>query len=86
VTVTVYLWQAGTAEGVNGDQVRARELAAGFMTRTGAVTAMVEQAVLVIGSLDSGYRKLPGGRWEARRHPAGEVTWRQCRARELTAA
>jgi len=85
VIVTVYLWQAGSAEGVTDDEVAARELAASHM-KPGAAPAVVEQALLVIGFRVSCYQKLESRRWEARRDPAGEVTWRQCPARELTAA
>jgi hypothetical protein len=73
----VFLWQAGTAEGVTDDCEKALKQAASFMHSTGASTALVEQARFTGGnrSLSSGYRALQGPYWVARRHHGGQVSW-----------
>lgn len=85
----VFLWQAGTAEGVTGDYATAQQRAASFMRDAGASTAVVEQASFIDGStsLSSCYQPVPGRCWVARRHPGGRVCWEQ-RSRQpaLTAA
>jgi hypothetical protein len=87
--VIVFLWQAGTAEGVTDDYATAQQRAASFMRDAGASTAVVEQASFIDGntSLSSCYQPVPGRRWIARRHPGGRVYWEQ-RSRQpaLTAA
>jgi hypothetical protein len=87
--VIVFLWQAGTAEGVTDDYATAQQRAASFMRGAGASTAVVEQASFIDGStsLSSCYQALPGRCWVARRHPGGRVYWEQ-RSRQpaLTAA
>ncbi len=75
----VYLWQAGNAEGVTGDDERARTLAVSFMGANVASEAVVETAYFDIGinSLAVGYAKTGGLRWTAYRQ--GErVVWK-CR-------
>ena len=44
--IAVWLWSAGTAEGVSGDREKACENAASYLGSAGA-TAVVEQTVLV---------------------------------------
>ena len=75
----VYLWQAGTAEGVTDDDERARTLAASFMGENGAAEAVVETADLDIGikALAAGYAKTQGKRWVAQLH-GSQVVW-NCR-------
>jgi hypothetical protein len=76
--VIVYLWQAGSAEGVTDDHERARRKAARFMRTTGTDKAIVETARYDDGirSLGAGYAKADGPHWVARRHANGQVTWR----------
>jgi hypothetical protein len=87
--VIVFLWQAGTAEGVTDDREKAQKQAAFFMGRAGASTAVVEQARFTGGnrSLGSGYQLAQGLYWVARRHPGGQVSWEpRWPAPELTVA
>ena len=75
----VFLWSAGTAEGVTDNPQTARTNAAALMCSQEADTALVEKAYFIpgIGSLETGY--VPAGRcWAARRHPSGRVSWRPC--------
>jgi hypothetical protein len=71
----VFLWQAGTAEGVTDDYVKAQLHAFCFMRRTGASTAVVEQAYYISGidTLVSGYQRADAPRWVARRLPGGRI-------------
>lgn len=88
--IEVFLWQAGTAEGVAGDYVVAQVRAFCFMYAAGASTAVVEQAAFIGGgaSMDSRYLPLPGRRWVGRRRPGGRVCWERQRPEvpALTAA
>ena len=86
----VWLWSAGTAEGVTGDQAKARENAACYLGRTGD-TAVVEQARIVLlvkgKSLDTGYETLTdAARWVACRHPGGRISWSASPAKPEMAA
>jgi hypothetical protein len=77
--VIVWLWAAGSAEGVTDDYAKARRAAASFMRKTGTSAAVVEQAYLITGirSLSAGYEKANAPHWVARRHPGGQISWRQ---------
>ena len=82
----VFLWSAGTAEGVTDNPRKAHDDAAALMRSQEADTALVEKAYFIpgFGSLETGY--LPAGPcWTARRHPNGRVSWRPC-GREPTLA
>jgi hypothetical protein len=88
--IAVWLWSAGTTEGVTGDREKACENAACYLGSAGA-TAVVEQArfvLLVEGeSLDAGYETLTGAaRWVACRHPGGRVSWSASPAKPEMAA
>ena len=77
--IAVWLWSAGTAEGVTGDREKACQNAACYLSSAGA-TAVVEQArfvLLVAGEwLAAGYETLAdAARWVACRHPGGQVSW-----------
>jgi hypothetical protein len=74
----VWLWAAGSAQGVTDDREKARAAAACFMSGTGADAAVVELAHYVSGTdtLVTGYRKAGALRWVARRYPGGQVTWK----------
>lgn len=74
----VWLWAAGSAEGVTDDYAKARGTAASFMRRTGTSAAVAEQAYFITGirSLSAGYEKVSGSHWVARRHPSGRISWR----------
>jgi hypothetical protein len=74
--VIVYLWRAGSAEGVTDDPVKARALAARFMLAGGATEAAVETAHYDGGStsLDAGYALAAGLRWTAHRQD-GQAAW-----------
>jgi hypothetical protein len=76
--VIVWLWAAGSAEGVTDDYTKAREAAASFMRMTGTDTAVVEQAHFITGisSLSAGYERAGAPQWIARRHPGGRISWR----------
>ena len=74
----VYLWQAGSAEGIADTSWRARRRAAGSMRRLQEQAGRVEQAQFVFGteSLHAGYHRAPGDPyWTGRRHPSGRVSW-----------
>jgi DNA-binding CsgD family transcriptional regulator len=74
----VYLWQAGTAEGVAGTSWRARRRAADSMRRLQEQAARIEQAHFVFGteSLHAGYHRAPGDPyWTGRQYPSGRVNW-----------
>jgi hypothetical protein len=75
----VFLWAAGSAEGVTDDHGRARSLAAGFMLANGAAEAVVETAHYddAIRSLDAGYAKTAGQRWTGHRQDS-QVVWNRC--------
>ncbi len=77
----VYLWVAGSAEGVTDDDGRARSLAAGSMLENGAPDAVVEPAVFddATKSLEAGYVRTAGLRWTAHRQ-GGHVVWNSRRA------
>jgi hypothetical protein len=62
--VIVYLWRAGSAEGVTGDYGKAQERAVTFMGGAAASTAVVVEARFISGSrsLTSGYRASPDRR------------------------
>jgi len=85
--VIVYLWRAGSAEGVTDDRKTALRTAARFMRATGAGEAVVETARYddVTGSPRAGYAKADGPHWVARRHADGRVTWRLGPAEDLAA-
>lgn len=72
---TVYLWQAGTAEGVTDTPRKARSAAASC--GRGGRSLVVEQAHFVVGTetLQDGYLRT-SHYWTGRRHPSGRVTWR----------
>lgn len=74
----VWLWRAGSAEGVTDECRKARRAAASFMRGTGTGSAVVEQAHFIPGidSLNTGYEKAGAPRWVARRHPSGRISWR----------
>jgi hypothetical protein len=77
--VIVWLWQAGTAEGVivAGDQQQARTRVAAFIRRTGMVAAVMEMAYFDDGvkSLSAGYVSADAWRSVARCHPSGRISW-----------
>jgi hypothetical protein len=77
-TVIVYLWSAGTAEGVTDSPGWARWHAAKWMVQQQADTGRVVQARFIpgTGSLeDASYERLPRDpHWAGRRHPGG-VSW-----------
>jgi hypothetical protein len=77
--VIVWLWRAGTAEGVvvTDDQQQARRTDAAFMRRTGIVTAVMEMAYFDDGvkSLSAGYVSADAWRSVARCHPSGRISW-----------
>jgi hypothetical protein len=70
----VYLWVAGSSEGVTDDQDQARRLAARFLLENGAAQAVVEPADLDLSSLDHGYERIAGRRWTASRQ-GSQVDW-----------
>jgi hypothetical protein len=72
----VYLWEAGSAEGVTGDHARARALAGRSMLANGAAEAVVEPADFddAVKSLEAGYVRTTGRRWTARRE-GRRVVW-----------
>jgi hypothetical protein len=81
VIATVYLWRAGTAEGVT-DTPRKARIAAARCERGGRLEGagralVVEQARFVPGTetLRDGYLRT-SRYWTGRRHPDGRVTWR----------
>jgi hypothetical protein len=78
----VWLWAAGSAEGVTDDEEKARRTAASSMCETGTGSAVVEQAYFIIGidTLVTGYQKAGAPFWIARRHPGGRVSWTLHRA------
>jgi hypothetical protein len=86
----VFLWQAGTAEGVADQYMVAQVRAYCFMRTTGASTAVVEQAALIDGgaSMDSRYAPVPGHHWVGCRRPGGRMSWKQqpLKVSALTAA
>ena len=86
----VFLWSAGTAEGVTDSPWQARRSAAAWMRRLEADTALIEQAQFIPGikSLEAGYRQARGGPyWTARRRSSGRISWRLCvREPELAAS
>ena len=86
----VYLWSAGTAEGVTDSPRKARRHAAAWMGRQKADTALIEQAHFIPGieSMEAGYTRTPRDPyWAGRRHPSGRISWRLCvRAPELAAS
>jgi hypothetical protein len=87
--VIVWLWSAGSAQGVTDNDEKARQAASRFIAGTGADTAVVEQAHYISGTdtLVTGYHKADAPRWVARRHPGGRVTWKlRPPAPELAAA
>jgi DNA-binding CsgD family transcriptional regulator len=74
----VYLWQAGTAEGIAGTPWRARRCAADWMRRLQEQAARIEQAHFVFGteSLHTGYYRAPADPyWIGRQYPNGRVSW-----------
>jgi hypothetical protein len=79
--VNVYLWSAGTAEGVTDSQRKACENAAAWMHCQQADTALVERAHFIPGveSMQAGYTRAPRDPcWAGRQHPGGRVSWRPC--------
>ncbi len=70
----VYLWEAGSAEGVTDDQDRALRLAACCLLENGGARAVVEPADLDLSSLERGYTRAAGRRWTASRR-GSEVAW-----------
>lgn len=78
---TVYLWQAGPAEGVTDSPRKARSAAArcerGGRPADAGEALVVEQARFVVGTetLQDGYLRT-SRYWTGRRHPGGRVTWR----------
>lgn len=74
----MWLWAAGSAEGVTDDHAKVRRAAVSFMRSTGTDAAVVEQAYFISGtrSLSAGYEKADAPCWVARRHPGGRVSWR----------
>ena len=83
----VFLWSAGTAEGVTDNPRKARDDAAALMRSQEADTALVEKAYFMpgFGSLETGYLSA-GPCWTARRHPSGRVSWRPCERKPELAA
>lgn len=74
----VYLWQAGTAEGIAGTPLRARRRAADSMRGLQEHAARIEQAHIVLGteSLHAVYYRAPGDPcWTGRQYPSGRVSW-----------
>jgi hypothetical protein len=75
--VIVWLWWAGSAEGVTDSRRTARGRAVSFLRGTGA-TAILEMAYFNDGvrSLGAGYDRAHGAPcWVARRLPGGRVNW-----------
>jgi hypothetical protein len=86
--VIVWLWRAGSAEGVTDDEVKARTAAASFMRSNRVNTAVVEMAYFDDGvkSLSSGYVSADAWRWVARLHPGSRVSWSSVAAKSEVAA
>jgi len=88
--VIVWLWEAGSTQGVLaiGSQAEARRKVASCMRATGVITGVLEMAHFdVVGSLNAAYAPVDGQRWVARCHPSGRVSWRlRAPAREPPAA
>jgi hypothetical protein len=77
--VIVWLWQAGSTQGVvvTGNQARARRKVASCMRDTGTVTAVLEMAHFDgMKSLNAAYAPVDGECWIGRCHPSGRVSWR----------
>lgn len=74
----VWLWEAGTAEGVTCNERRAREIAESFLAADRAATALVERAFFVcdLKSLSDSYYRPSSERWSARRGRDGRIMWR----------
>jgi hypothetical protein len=76
--VTVWLWDApgpaSSARGVCGGEAGARRAAAARLRGGQASAAVVEQAVIVLGTatLEDSYRRT-GNRWRAR--PGTRIRW-----------
>lgn len=77
--ITVYLWKAGSAQGVTDDSKRARRRAARSMRENGAAEAFVETLYFddELSLMDAGYVNRGGPRWTGRRQ-GNRVVWR-CR-------
>lgn len=75
----LYVWRAGSAEGVTDDDRLARARAAEFMGRNGADRAVVETVHYRDwdNSMSDGYADHGGTLWEARRR-GGRITWAGC--------
>lgn len=74
----VYLWKAGTAEGIADAPWRARRRAADSMRRLQEQAARIDQAHFVLGteSLHADYHRAPGDPyWIGRQYPSGRVNW-----------
>jgi hypothetical protein len=71
----VWLWESSGARGVTDNDTRAREVAEAFMRSSGAKTARVERARMVLdyGWMTSGYLRSGCG-WSAEHH-AGVIKW-----------
>lgn len=90
---TVYLWQAGSTEGVVvADRRRARSRAAACMRETNVAEAVVEthyytDAIRVRpDGVTGGYIRAEGPHWTGRLYPGGRVFWkRRPQAPALTA-
>jgi hypothetical protein len=72
----LYVWRAGSAEGVSDDDGRARDAAVRFMCGNGADRAVVETVHYDdwMKSMDDGYADRGGMRWDGRRLGGG-VSW-----------
>jgi DNA-binding CsgD family transcriptional regulator len=74
----VYLWKAGTAEGIADAPWRARRRAADSMRGLQEQAARIDQAHFVLGteSLHADYHRAPGDPyWIGRQYPSGRVSW-----------
>jgi hypothetical protein len=85
--IMVWLWDAGSACGVTGEEARARGAAAGCLRDGKSDTARVEKAFLVPGTRTlslAHYRTGIG--WSARRYRNGRITWKPLTAAAERAA
>jgi hypothetical protein len=72
----VWLWEAGNGRGVSDDMSRAREAASACLRGSGAGSARVERALLMLGGdwLTFGYHRTGVG-WLAQPRQDGQVSW-----------
>jgi hypothetical protein len=78
--VSVFLWQADGprqgGRGISGDQASARRAAEGRLHSGQATAALIEEAVVGLGTRTLTFAYYPTGpRWRARVGAPGHVTW-----------